>query len=237
MKIIRQSRDTTPVWRKLSRRERRILIRNGNLADDWSNLCVTDGFSPHSVRNSLFYGVNRLGGQSKDYLEYHDLRLPVGISNSTIISCEIGNDTAIHNVSHLSRYIIGSEVMLFNIDEMISTPHAVFGNGNKTGGWIAIANENGGRRILPFAGINIADAYLWSRNRDHPVLQENLRKMTERIAAAREGRCGTIGNSTVIKSCRMIKDIDVGENAYVKGANKLKNLTIQSSAESPTLIG
>jgi hypothetical protein len=41
----------------------------------------------------------------------------------------------------------------------------------------------------------------------------------------------------VIKSCKIIKDTAVGECAYIKGANKLKNITIQSSAEDPTQIG
>ncbi len=234
----------SPAWRRLSRRERRILIRNGNLADDWSNLFVTEGFSPHTVRNSSFYGVNRINGQSRGYLEYNDLRLPVGITNSTIISCEIGRDSAVHNVRYLSRFLIGSQVILFNIDEMISTSHAVFGNGavkntkkEEPGGWIAVANENGGRKILPFSGLNVADAYLWSRHRDRPVFQENLEWMTEKVAAAREGRYGTICDNTVIKSCRIIRDIDVGEHAVLTGANKLENLTIKSRAESPTFIG
>ena len=234
----------TALWRRLSRRERRILKKNGNLADDWNNLFVADGFSADNVRNSVFYGVNKLGGQSKDFLEHRYLKLPVGIVNSTIVSCEIGNNTAIHNVGYLSRYQIGSQVMLFNIDEMITTGRATFGSGvakdeteKESGDWIAVANENGGRKILLFAGINVADAYLWSRNRDRRKLQENLVKMTESIAPLRGGRCGRIGDNAVVKSCRIIEDIDAGVSAFIQGANKLKNLTINSSAGSPTVIG
>jgi hypothetical protein len=222
----------TPPWRRLSRRERRILKRNGNLADDWNNLFVTDGFSPASIRNSTFYGVNRFAGQSKDFLEYHGLKLPVGISNSTIVSCEIGNDAAIHNVAYLSRYQVGSQVMLFNIDEMVTTTSAVFGSE-----WIAVGNENGGRRILSFAGINVADAYLWSRHRDRPKLQEKLQTMTQKVASLKDGKYGRIGDGTVIKSCRIVKDIETGECTTIQGANKLQNLTIHSNGEVPTEIG
>ena len=35
----------------------------------------------------------------------------------------------------------------------------------------------------------------------------------------------------------MIKDVRIGEGVYIKGANKIKNVTIQSSLEAPTQIG
>ncbi len=41
----------------------------------------------------------------------------------------------------------------------------------------------------------------------------------------------------MIKNCKIIKDVNIGTDAYLKGANKLKNLTINSSAESKTQIG
>ena len=53
----------------------------------------------------------------------------------------------------------------------------------------------------------------------------------------RRGFYGTIGDRTVIKNCKIIKDVNIGTDAYLKGANKLKNLTINSSAESKTQIG
>ena len=41
----------------------------------------------------------------------------------------------------------------------------------------------------------------------------------------------------MIKNSRIIKDTLIGPDCYIKGANKLKNLTINSSAEEPTQIG
>jgi hypothetical protein len=41
----------------------------------------------------------------------------------------------------------------------------------------------------------------------------------------------------VIKNSRIIKDVKVGSHCYIKGANKLKNLTINSSQEQSTQIG
>ncbi len=48
---------------------------------------------------------------------------------------------------------------------------------------------------------------------------------------------GKIGDRTVIRTCRIIKDVWIGTDAYIKGANKLKNLTINSSAEATSQIG
>ncbi len=53
----------------------------------------------------------------------------------------------------------------------------------------------------------------------------------------RRGFYGTIGDRTVIKNCKIVKDVIIGTDAYLKGANKLKNLTINSSAKSKTQIG
>ena len=41
----------------------------------------------------------------------------------------------------------------------------------------------------------------------------------------------------MIKNSRIIKDVKIGSHAYVKGANKLKNLTINSSRDEPSQIG
>ncbi len=233
-----------PCVRPLTRAERRRLEKNRNRADDWKNVLVTDGFRPDLVRDSAFYGLNRIGGQTVDFLQFHDQRLPIGITNSTVISCDIGNDCAIHQVHYLSHYIVGNEVILFNIDEMLTTDYAKFGNGILKDGeeesvriWLEVANENAGRRILPFDGLTPADAFLWSQNRSNPKLLERFISMTDRVVDSRRGHYGKVGNNTVVKSCRIIKDVMFGEHAYVKGANKLKNLTIKSRSGASTQIG
>ncbi|MCL2444037.1 MAG: DUF4954 family protein, partial [Treponema sp.] len=82
-----------------------------------------------------------------------------------------------------------------------------------------------------------ADAFLWAAYRDDTVLTEKLAEITQEQYGGLRGSYGIIGNGAVIKSCAIIKDTAVGECAYIKGANKLKNITIQSSAEEPTQIG
>jgi hypothetical protein len=148
------------------------------------------------------------------------------------------------NVHYIAHYIIGNRVVLFNIDEMITVNHAKFGNGIVKDGepesvriWLEVGNENGGRKILPFNGMLPADAYIWSRYRERPELLERFRQMTDRVADSRRGHYGIVGDRSVVKNSRIIKDTLIGSDCYIKGTNKLKNLTINSSGDEPTQIG
>ena len=55
-----------------------------------------------------------------------------------------------------------------------------------------------------------------------------FKELHEKKFDNRRGYYGMIGDRTVIKNCRIIKDVNIGSDAYIKGANKLKNLTINS---------
>jgi hypothetical protein len=196
------------------------------------------------VRNCHFAGLVRIGDLSPNYLDFHKLRLPVGLDNCTIISCDIGDNVAMRNVHYLSHYVIGTQCILFNIDEMHTVDNAKFGNGilrknedENVRVWLEVANENGGRKILSFRDMLPADAYLWSSFREDKAISEQFKKFTDNHFTNHYFELGYVGNKTVIKNTRIIKDCYIGENAYIKGANKLKNLTIQSSKDEATQIG
>jgi len=231
-------------WRQLRTHEVELLVKNGNTADKWENILVTDPFDPVQIMNTEFFGFVRIGRVRNIVLEHHDLQLPAGITNSRIVACDIGDDAAIHNVQYMAHYIIGDRCILMNIDEMHTTNHAKFGNGILKDGedekirvWLDIMNETGSRQVLPFDGMIPADAYLWAKYRDDESLQQRLKEITQNNADSRRGFYGMVGDQCVIKSCRIIKDVKIGSHCYIKGANKLKNLTINSDSEEPTQIG
>jgi len=234
----------TGFHRELTAKETRHLIANGNISDNWKNVFVSDDFDPALVQHCRFYGLVRIGKLQPYYLEFHDLRLPVGLYHSYIISSDIGDNVVIDNVNYLSHYIIGNEVILVNVNEIEVSDHAKFGNGIVKNGekeeiriWLEICNENAGRKVMPFDGMQAADAWLWSRYRGDEKLLQKFKEFTEKKFDNRRGYYGRIGDRTVIKNTRIIKDATIGTDAYIKGANKLKNITINSSAESPTQIG
>ncbi|SHN77022.1 DUF4954 family protein [Chitinophaga sp. CF418] len=231
-------------YRKLSALEIEILVRNDNFSDDWNNISVASEFSPQLVKHCHFFGVVRIGKLEPYYLEFHNLRLPVGLYNSTITSCDFGDNAAIHNVNFLSHYIIGNEVIISNVNEMATTDHSKFGNGIVKEGepenlriWLELCNENGGRSVMPFDGMLPGDAWLWTRNRDDKALQEQFKRFTENQFDKKRGYYGMVGDRTVIKNCKIIKDVTIGTDAYLKGANKIKNVTINSSSVATSQIG
>jgi len=231
-------------WRHLRSDEVERLVKNSNNSDNWDTIFVTDQFDPDQIKNCMFFGFIRIGNVRNVILEHHELLVSVGITNSVIISCDIGDDVAIHNVRYLSHFIIGDRCILSNIDEMNTSNHAKFGNGiikdgesEKSRIWLDLMNETGSRRILPFDGMITADAYIWAKYRDDVVLQQKLKEITQNTYDTRRGFYGTVGNQCVIKNSRIIRDVKTGSHCYIKGANKLKNLTINSSENEPTQIG
>ena len=231
-------------YRQLTAYEIEVLVRNRNTSDNWNNIYVSDAFNPELVKNCKFYGLVRIGKLEPFSLEFSDLKVPVGLYNSTIISCDFGDNVVIDNVNYLSHYIIGSEVVVVNVNELVTTDYAKFGNGTVKEGedesvriWLELCNENGGRKVIPFNGMLAGDAYLWTKFRNDAALLDKFRQFTEDQFDKKRGYYGKIGNRTVIKNCNIIKDVWVGEDAYLKGANKLKNLTINSGAEGKSQIG
>ncbi len=231
-------------YRKLTALEIEVLVRNRNASDDWNKILVSDAFNPELVKNCKFFGLVRIGKLEPYYLEFHSVKLQVGLYNSTIISCDFGDNVVIDNVHYLSHYIIGNEVIITNVHEMGTTNYAKFGNGILKQGedekiriWLEVCNENAGRKIIPFNGMLPGDAWIWSRNRDNKLLQQKLKDFTELKFDKLRGYYGKVGDRTVIKSCSIIKDVWIGSDAYLKGATKLKNLTINSYPGASSQVG
>ena len=231
-------------YRKLKTQETEVLVRNGNSSDNWDKVLVSHAFNADLVKRCKFYGLVRIGKLEPYFVEFNNLRMPVGLYNSTIISCDIGDNAVIDNVNFMSHYITGNEVILVNINELATTDHSKFGNGVLKDGenedvriWMEICNENAGRSVLPFNGMLAGDAWLWAKYRDDEKLLQQFKDFTDKKFDHQRGYYGKIGDRTVIKNCRILKDIWIGSDAYIKGANKIKNVTVNSSTEAPSQIG
>lgn len=231
-------------YRHLSEKEIAALEANGNYCPDWSMVLVKDPFETKQIRRTDFYGLVRIGAVESKVLSFHDFMQPEGILSSTIISCDIGSHCSISHCRFIANYIIKDNCILASVDEMQTTNHAKFGNGVLKEGedpavlvQIDLMNEAGGRSIAPFAGITTADAFLWASYRENPELPKRFQEMTNLVCDSRRGRYGIIDHDCVIKGSRIIKDVYVGPCTYIKGANKLKNLSLMSTEDSPVQIG
>ena len=222
------------------------ILRKTNRNDDetWKNIWVSDEFDPNLVVGNDIRGFLVLGNISRATLKYHDLVLEVGLYDSKTENVVIGDYNVVRNVKYFSNYRTGSRVMLFNIQEMSCTNHSKFGNGILKEGepesnrvWIGVGNENDERRILPFEDMITADAFLWSRFREDSELQKRFLEMTEFGNTKKLDTYGFIDDDAVIKNTTLLKDVKVGKSAYIKGAFKLKNITVLSSDEEASQIG
>lgn len=231
-------------YRPLTKQEITILGTNGNRSNNWNNVWVRDGIDIHLIEECTFYGLVRIGKLEPYFMEFSELRVPVGLYRSLIVACDIGNNVSIQNVQFLSHYIIEDDVVIANVNEMSVTSHSKFGNGIIKDGeeedvriWLELRNENTGRKVMPFDGMLASDAWLWSKYRGDRELMNAFKKFTERKFDSRRGYYGTVGTRTIIKNCHIIKDVKIGSDAYLKGANKLKNLTVNSAGNAKSQIG
>lgn len=231
-------------YRQLTEQEIQLLEKNSNESSNWKDVWVTDKFLPNQIKRSRFYGLVRIGDMEEVYLEYRDIRLAVGIYNSQIISSDLGDCVALHQVRYMAHFIVGNEVILLNVNEMETSSNAKFGNGilkdgdqEKSRIYLELCNENGGRSVLPFDGMQAADVYLWTRNRHDKDLQNRFLEMTNNGFSSLRGYYSEIGDRTVIKNSHTFKNVKIGSDAYIKGISKLKNLTINSTSEAYTQIG
>ena len=102
---LRNKQNTNGIrYRGLSAYEIEALVRNRNTSDDWNRILVSNAFNPELVQNCKFFGLVRIGKLESYYLEFHNLRRPVGLYSSTIISCDFGDNVVIDNV-HISHTI------------------------------------------------------------------------------------------------------------------------------------
>ena len=239
---------TAADWRSLSKTEIIVLEGAGCYARDWELVQVGKDFETGSdvrIQNCRFFGLVRIGTQGDGYLEHDGLRLPVGLYGSVFENCDIAVDVAIHNVGRLVYTRVETRAILFNVGEIITRPGARFGAGLpvdgmmqdvKEGMWINLANENGGRRVLPFPGMLEMDAWLWYKFRDDSALMECFAEMTRACGYAGKETCTVIGEGSVVEDCRILRDLRLGPATYIRGCNTLEDLSVGSSVEKPTKI-
>jgi hypothetical protein len=226
------------------------LKANGCRSYNWNDVKVRRPFDTDLVRNCFFAGLVRIGSLEQGILRFHDYSIPVGLCNSRIIASDIGDNAAVVDCHYIAHYITGDRVILSCINEMDMSNHSKFGEGLLREGedeelrvWIEPLNETGGRRVLPFKGMLTADAWLWTMFREDAALMDSFKRITTEgtdelgIPRNKRGYYGTVGHDAVIKHCLTIKDARFGDEVYVKGANKLKNITVCSDSKAPTQIG
>lgn len=179
-------------YRSLSQQEQSQLAAQGNLAQDWNRILITDATDLSRIQRSYFYGEVRIGAVSQG-----DAFPEEGIVDCVVVDSTIGDHCRLFGVRLLQHYRIGNNVLLFNVGEMLA------------GGEIKpleVMNENGGRAILPFPGMTTGQAYLWARYRGRRRLQERLVQFAK---SQTENPLGYIGDGAEIRNTKAIRNVYV----------------------------
>lgn len=188
------------------------LERQHNFSYDWSKVEVSETFSAECFRDNVFEGHVWIGEVLPSKVSLGAVSIHEGIYDSTIVDSTIGDHPAIHHVRLLSGYTFGNHVTLFNVEEMTCS------NDVHSFAWLESMNENGGRRILPFSGMTIGDAYFWARYRGRKTLMQRLEEFTY-AELENEGAYGYVGDYCVVKNSKA-----------------LRNVAVRSLKEDPTTI-
>ena len=196
-------------------------LRNqGCFSSDWTGIKVSDGFSTAHIHNVRFQGDIKLGKVS-------------GLFNCSIKNCEIGNDVLIDNVHQIQNYRINDHVIIENVGTISVNGPTSFGNGFE----IDVLNEGGGRELLIFDRLSAQLAYILVCYRHDPDLIAALNRMIKDYASDKTAETGDIGSGTQIMNAGSIYNVNIGENATLRGVSLLQDGTIRSNSHAPVFVG
>lgn len=216
-------------YRKLFTTEINQLQNQGCYSNNWEQIKVVDQFDPSRFRNVEFIGDNKISISNHPKLD----SVTSGIYNCTIKNCTVEDHALLKNIGLISNYIVRSHARIENCSTIISTDNPTFGNGTE----VSPINEGGGREVIIYDQLNAPIAHLQAFMRDRPDFIKKLQSLIkERIHTQKEEK-GIIGHHSHIIGCTTIEDVKIGDSAILTGVAHLKNGTIISSNETPTIIG
>lgn len=216
-------------YRNLTTQEITTLESQGCFCGNWQDCMVKEPFDPKFIRNILFQGSVNIGSFNESESQQNSL----GLYQSSISDCTLGDNVCISNVSLLKSYDIEDNVTIRNVGTLEVDGPSSFGNGTE----IEVLNEGGGRTIKIYDGLTAQIAYLLAVYRDRPDMIKQLSALIEGYVNTCISSKGKIGTNASIINCQTLTNIKVGSYASIEGANRLDNGSIVSDAENPVRIG
>lgn len=220
-------------YRHLTKEEINRLLLQNCLADNWTGITVTEGFSPEHIINTRFEGKIKLGIYSGTIEVAKNILKTCGIFNSFISNCEIGDHVYISDVKNLSDYIIEGNVVISNVGSLIVNEESTFGNGTE----IEVLNEGGGRELPIFDRLSSQTAYLTVLYRHDKDFTGKILGIIRQYCESKRSNRGLIQAGARIQDSLIIRNVFVGSYATISGASLLEEGTIQSCKEAPAFIG
>jgi hypothetical protein len=213
------------------------LTRNGCSSDSWETVRVAEGFDPRRVENVVFRGKVEIGGfgdeSASPKAQQDGIPRRCGIFRAKLNDVSIGGDCSISDVhGWISHVNIAQGVTIENVGTIACTGETCFGNGRE----VLVLVEGGGRELAITKDTNAQIAYLTVLYRCQKELVEKLNAMARKNAETMRSGRATIGAGARVIICQEIINVSIGECATISGAQSLKEGTIVSSREAPSVV-
>ena len=220
--------------RQLTSAERARLEAQGNTAENWDEVLITDEASLKYIRGTRFSGHIELGSFTKSFDMPGGMHKHTGVYHATLHDVRIGDDCCIENIkNYIANYDIGHDSFIENVDIILCDGPTSFGNGVE----VAVLNETGGREVTIHDHLTAHEAYIQAIYRHRPELINRVKQFAASRAEQRTSSRGTIGCHATIVDTGYIKNMYIGPYAKVEGAGRLKNGSLCSREEAPVHIG
>ena len=198
-------------YQSLSWLRKRQLVRQGCLADDWSNVKVTDSFNPDDVHNSTFHGKVNLGKCKISFSVLTDVEVGEDsvIEQSTLKSVILGNEVTISRVGLIENYRIEKNVSIVRVNELRSDEN--FGELWTKG--FAVGNEAGDDNIC--FSLMTDDSTAWNS------VHTRNRKLYKKLQSAEHPTEAIIASATTIDNAGFLLNIVTAYGVTIQGAAEL----------------
>lgn len=206
----------------------------GCQAEDWALVSVPDDFSCNSVHGVRFMGHVELHGFGGMTRVSDSLWLPSGLRNVTLIDCSVGQDCLIENIGcYIRNYVIEQGCYISGVGTMSVDEPSSFGNGTRA----SVLNESGAREVAIYDSLTAQVAYMMATYCYLPDFRVHLLAQVDQYADSVRSTIGHIGQGSRIINATTIRSVNTGPYALLEGCLRLTNGTVNSSQESPSVVG
>lgn len=221
-------------FRFLTDAEIDFLRANSCIADDWSRVWVKDGFNPKRVFQCRFSGIVRLGNFEGTFTLPGGIVKKAGVRYATLHNVTVGDDSCIENIhNYIANYEIGRHTYIKNVSLIYMDGPSSFGNGVE----VSVLNETGGREVPIHERLSAHEAYIMTLYRHRPQLISAMKSIAEDWKRSRTSSAGSIGSDVMMLNVNTVKNVRIGDSAWVEGCDVLENGTVVSNAAAPVHIG
>lgn len=219
--------------RALTPQEVAVLEAAGCRADNWAEVQVAEDFDCFRVRRITFRGRCTIGRCAGEVEVAPGIRLPAGITDCTLVDCQVGNGCLLENVRFASRVVIERESALMNVGAITCSGKAAFGCAQL----VSLGCETGGREVPFWGGITVDDAALVSRRRADRAGQLAVAEAHAAYVAALTSPVTWVRRGARVLHVERIHDAFIGAGAVIDHALELTDVAVLSTPEEATRVG